>query len=101
MTTKWEDIKASKIPPDQREAQERSSRDFREAMNAPTRARFRALCREILAEGRVPFPTELSRRMGWRGQPNMISGHYSGIRIEELRAAGWRKDENAGKWVRP
>lgn len=62
---------------------------------------FRVLVREILAEGRVPFPTELVERMGWRGQTNMISGHYSGIRIEELEAAGYVKNTRTGKWVRP
>lgn len=69
--------------------------------DTPQKAAFRALVREILAEGRVPFPTELSRRMGWGGAPNMISGHYSAIRIQELRRAGYRKSVASGKWVLP
>lgn len=65
---------------------------------SPRKREFRALVRAILAEGRVPFPTELVTRMGWHGKPNMISGHYSGIRIYELERAGYVKDDDSGKW---
>lgn len=71
-----------------------------EAVESSGKARFRALVLEILAEGRVPFPTELNERLGWTGQPNNISGSYSGIRIYELERAGYVKN-SSGKWYKP
>lgn len=70
------------------------------AVMTPVTVRFRALVREIIAEGRVPFPTELSQRMGWNGALNRISGRYVRIRTEELEDAGYVKGSN-GKWTLP
>lgn len=37
----------------------------------------------------MPTPTELTRLMELGGKPNVLSGRYSRIRIQELRAAGF------------
>lgn len=94
---KWTDVKASMHggPPAPCRFCGETSHD-----ESPVKARFRALCREIIAEGRVPFPTELNRRMGWGGQTNAISGRYVKIRTWELEAAGFVKGDN-GKWTHP
>lgn len=60
---------------------------------------FADLCLEILAEGRVPGPTELNRRMGFGGKSNMLGGNYSKIRRAVFRGAGLEME--AGRYRFP
>lgn len=97
----WNDIKAAKKGGDVRDVPPARCTICGELRRpeSPMKAKFRAVVREILAEGRVPFPTELNVRMGWNGG-RAISGHYVPIRTQELLAHGYVRDEKRNKWVR-
>lgn len=63
-------------------------------------AAFRAAVRRELAAGGIPGPTTLNRIMGWGGGNDLQRAWAVKIRTEMFEAAGLRKDENAGRWVR-
>lgn len=69
---------------------------------------FRAVVRQILADGRKPTPKAIGEAMPSlttkqkydRGY-TLPSGKYGAARRQELRTAGYRHDDRTSRWLAP